>query len=152
MTKSNTIASDTPCVQGWGESIRWHGYGDGWRAARASRKPIMCVIQKRHCPACVKLRKEIAESEEILELSKDFVMINLDGREAPMTTEFAPDGHRYVPRVIFFDAGETMKLIKNNERAHSEYAYTNKDQLIKSMRRVKLLNDKKKEHAKRYIW
>ena len=84
---------------GWGDHYNWMGLHEGWAQARKEGKPIMCVMTREGCPACIHLRKSVREDPQMEEAAKDFVLVNLEWNEIPDTPEFGPDG-KYFPRYI----------------------------------------------------
>ena len=62
----------------WGKGrINWVNYLDGRDAAMREGKPLMVVVHKDHCPACNHLSRRFAASDELYDLAKDFVMVQV---------------------------------------------------------------------------
>lgn len=95
----------------------------------------MYVIHKTWCGACKQLRPKFAESTEIEELSKKFVMVNLQDEEEPSDSSYAPDGG-YIPRIVFADSEGTVKEELINEKGNPKYKYYYSDaaSIVESMR------------------
>lgn len=83
---------------GFGNNYVWAGSLDsGLKIASNHNKPVMVIIHKSWCTACKNLKPKFATSDEIQNLSKHFIMINLVDEEEPKNGSFAPDGN-YIPR------------------------------------------------------
>lgn len=120
---------------GFGEAIAWRGLDEGL-GALAKGEPMMLVVHASWCERCKELRPMFSTSE-IAELSRQFVIVNVDQDEAPKVLGFAPDGS-YIPRVLFFDpaTGAVDPDIKNPRRSRHLYYYGPRDDLAASMRRA----------------
>ena len=66
----------------FGDAIRWRAYGDGYDEIAKQKKPGMVVFHRSYCSACDRLGSEVKENEELIELSKQFVMISCN-QEGP---------------------------------------------------------------------
>lgn len=103
--------------------------------AKRSSKPIMVVIHKNKCPACNDLKPKFAIDSDIQNLSRHFVMVNLETDEVPKSAEFQPDGP-YVPRILFF--GPDCKLISDvhNSNKAQKFLYNEVNDIADNMRHV----------------
>ncbi|XP_012943484.1 thioredoxin domain-containing protein 12 [Aplysia californica] len=124
---------------GWGSNIAWMSLHEGMQKVYTEKKPMMLVIHKMTCPACVHLKRKVSNSSEIQALSKSFVMVNLEYFEAPRDKDFHPDG-LYIPRILFFGTdGKVMKDIVNNPQAQYKYNYPNEVNVATSMKKVRAI-------------
>jgi len=87
-----------------------------------SHKPIMLLIHKSWCGACKALKPRFAESKEIAELSKKFVMINVEDDEEPQDTKFQIDGS-YIPRIFILDSSGRVQSDIYNKDGNPSYKY-----------------------------
>lgn len=95
----------------------------------------MMVIHKTWCGACKALKPKFAESKGIEELSRNFVMINVEDDEEPQDTKFQIDGS-YIPRIYILDsAGRVQEDIYNkNGNPSYKYYYGNERGIVSSMK------------------
>lgn len=131
----NLIPVDGLLGRGFGDHIDWKTYSEGLKEAQSSRKPVMLIIHKSWCGACKALKPKFAESKEIEELSKKFVMINVEDEEEPQDTKFQIDG-AYIPRIFMLDsAGRVQKDIYNKKGNPSyKYYYGSTPGIVDSMK------------------
>ncbi len=91
-----------------GAEINWQDIKSGVFAASQTGKPVVMVFHATWCSACKKYRS-VFQDRAIIDASKDFVMILIDGdAEKEVNSAFSPDG-TYVPRTIFLDAGGNIR-------------------------------------------
>lgn len=107
---------------GWGDRIEWLNLNDGFQKAKEESMPIMIVIHKMTCPACMYQKQWFSRSNRIESLSKNLVMVNLEVHEVPRRPEFSPDGY-YVPRILFFSPFGTMLSDVKMTNGNPEYQY-----------------------------
>uniref|UniRef100_F1L356 Thioredoxin domain-containing protein 12 n=1 Tax=Ascaris suum TaxID=6253 RepID=F1L356_ASCSU len=125
--------------RGFGDDINWVPYADAFVTARLNNKPIFLLIHNTWCKACLDLQKELRdhpdERKEIVELSRQFVMVNVVGKEEPNEEEYSPDG-RYTPRILFLDANGKRIRGVNNLRRHKYYLnfYDRAEDIIRAMK------------------
>lgn len=129
---------EEPLDRGWGENIKWRTFEDGLKEAEKSDKPLMLLIHKTWCGACKALKPTFSKSEDIAELSKDFVMVNVEDEEEPKDEKYRPDG-RYIPRILFLSpGGKVMDEFYNKKGKHKDtkYYYGKIAEIIESMKAV----------------
>ncbi|XP_022806167.1 thioredoxin domain-containing protein 12-like [Stylophora pistillata] len=121
--------------RGFGDHIDWKTYSEGLKEAESSHKPLMLIIHKSWCGACKALKPKFAESKEIEELSKKFVMINVEDDEEPRDSKFQIDG-AYIPRIFILDSyGHVQKDIYNKKGNPSyKYYYGSPPGIVDSMK------------------
>jgi len=122
---------------GWGEGISWHSLAEAKQQAKAHNKPIMVIMHQEWCGACKRLKPLFAESSEILDLSKHFLMVNAQDKEAPHdNTAFKLDGE-YVPKIVFLDSEGNLSDIQNADgNPKYMYFYPTVSHIINSMKRA----------------
>ncbi|XP_054764538.1 thioredoxin domain-containing protein 12-like [Lytechinus pictus] len=102
--------------------------------AQKTNKPLMLVIHKTWCGACKALKPKFAASEEILKLSSNFVMVNVEDDEEPEGSEFQPDGG-YIPRILFLNSDGAVQTDLYNTKGNPKYKYfySNADMVTTAM-------------------
>jgi len=129
------VAAATDYARGWGNNIKWHGLKEGRELAKELGKPAMIVIHTTSCRASKQLKPRFANSTAIQQLSQNFVMINVQDREDPATSELRPDGG-YIPRILFTDArGNILKEVQSNNSQY-HYFYGDVESITDSMKKV----------------
>eukprot|EP00794_Sanderia_malayensis_P005502 gene5502-6187_t len=124
---------------GFGKDYAWLDYADGLAEAKNTGKPIMMIIHQDWCSSCQRLKPKIAESKELIEMSKDFIMINTEEEVVTKNKAYAIDGV-YYPRIFFLDNnGEVLKDQWNldTEHKHVKYYFGEPEEIMKGMKRVK---------------
>ena len=107
----------------WNDAqIRWQPYKEGLEAAKKSKKPVCLIFYTEWCPHCTNYSK-IFHDPKVVEKSKQFVMIRLDGdKNKDLSSKYAVDG-AYIPRTYFLSpSGELDKDI-NAGRPQFKYFY-----------------------------
>ena len=66
--------------RGFGEYIDWVAYPRALELCRERNMPMMLIIHKTWCGACKALKPTIKNSRPIWELSKYFIMVNVEVR------------------------------------------------------------------------
>eukprot|EP01089_Gocevia_fonbrunei_P012704 TRINITY_DN3077_c0_g1_i1.p1 TRINITY_DN3077_c0_g1~~TRINITY_DN3077_c0_g1_i1.p1 ORF type:complete len:114 (+),score=20.78 TRINITY_DN3077_c0_g1_i1:35-376(+) len=100
----------------------------------------MC-IRDRHktwCGSCRALKPVLANSQEFIATSQNFVMVNSEDDEAPHSdNSFQVDGG-YIPRVYFLSPqGEVLtQYINVGGHPSYKYYYSDANALVASMNRV----------------
>jgi hypothetical protein len=93
----------------------------------AENKPMLVLFSKTYCGACKRLKESWAGATEdaIAELSADFVMVHLnDDDDAQAPAHVSPQGHGYIPRAFFLEAGgDTVRHELINEKISDKYKY-----------------------------
>ncbi|KAL3068448.1 hypothetical protein niasHT_030739 [Heterodera trifolii] len=110
---------------GFGTDIEWVPWDQAVSVALDLNRPIFLLIHKTWCGACDALKKSFATSpkrKELLELSKQFVMVNTEDEEEPEEEEYAPDG-RYIPRLFILNKHGKRLPVDNKKNYPSNVAY-----------------------------
>lgn len=121
--------------RGFNANIKWSNkLEDSYHAAVAEAKPLAVLVHKTWCGACKRL-KSVFSNAEIEELSKDFVMVNLEDDEEPSDDLYKPDGG-YIPRLLFIDPStrELLPVYNVNGNPSYKYYYSSEDQIIAAMK------------------
>ncbi|XP_001639665.2 uncharacterized protein LOC5519795 isoform X2 [Nematostella vectensis] len=125
-------------ARGFGDKINWMTYEEGLKEAKEKEKILVLLIHKTWCGSCKALKPKFAASEELAEMSKKFVMVNVEDKEEPSGSQFVVDGE-YVPRIYFLNSkGEVDESIYNEgtKHRHVKYYYESPEELIASMKRA----------------
>ena len=86
-----------------GAEINWRDIRSGIYESSQTGRPVIMVFHAPWCTACKKFRA-VFYDKEIVQASRDFVMILIDGdADKASNGAFSPDG-TYVPRTIFLDS------------------------------------------------
>ena len=95
----------------------------------------MMVVHTSWCGRCKALKPSFSR-DEVVELSKKFVMVNVDQDRVPAAEAYTPDGS-YIPRVLFFSPeGELDTEITNSRGGKYSYFYVPQDDLTQSMNKA----------------
>jgi thioredoxin-like negative regulator of GroEL len=85
-----------------GQEVAWRDMGTGVKESIETQKTVLIVFHATWCQVCRKFR-EVFKDRDIVEASRDLVMILIDVDKDPdINGAFAPDGG-YVPRTVFLD-------------------------------------------------
>jgi len=128
----------TDLSNGWGQSFAWQESLDtALSQASQQWKPLMLIIHKSWCGACKNLKAEFSTDDEILELSDNFVMLNLGDDKEPSNELFKPDG-AYIPRILFLhpDGSLLRDVINKDGNPKFKYFYASTDDVFDSMEDV----------------
>ncbi|KAH9503288.1 Thioredoxin domain-containing protein 12 [Bulinus truncatus] len=122
--------------RGWGEQYDWFTLGEGFLKAKKEQKYVMVVIHRMTCSACWYQKTWFSKSPTILNLSRSFVMVNLEASEVPRDEQYSPDGY-YVPRILFFSpTGRLMRDVKFSYNDRYQYNYPGEGDLVRNMKLV----------------
>ncbi len=124
-------------AHGFNDAIAWVGLDDGLAEAARTGRPLMLVVHASWCSKCKALRPAFFDPK-LVELSRNFVMVNADQDRVPAVRAYAPDGV-YLPRVLFLDpkTGEVDAALKNPARKRFLYFYGPHDDLVGVMERAR---------------
>ncbi|MCB9749732.1 MAG: thioredoxin family protein [Myxococcales bacterium] len=121
---------------GFNDAIAWRGFEEGFREAAEQNRPLMLVVHASWCSKCRLLKRKFRTDQELIELSEQFVMVNVDQDHEPSVTRLGPDG-TYLPRVLFFAPnGDLDATLQNPGRGRFRYFYMPHEDLIGTMRRA----------------
>jgi len=102
----------------------------------------MLIIHKSWCGACKKLKEVFSQDDELVELSQNFIMINLGDDKEPQDDKFKPDGS-YIPRIFFLHPdGSLLSEVTNKDgNPKFKYYYYSTDSILDSMDEVMELSE-----------
>lgn len=114
-------AAAAPLLAGFNdEEMEWHDLESGLAKAAETGQTAVVVVHATWCPTCKKYRKVFFDPE-VVEASKDFVFIIIDGdEERELAERYAPDGP-YIPRTMIVKA--SGELVSDIQGPDSEYKY-----------------------------
>lgn len=131
----------------FGNAINWRKFQDGLREIMNEHKPGVILIEKTWCSSCKKVGAKFQQDSELLELSKDFVMISCVDDEEPDYDEFRPgtintvsnriDGS-YYPRFFFVDKNGNIdySIASQPEGGLYRYYYSSPSTFKENMKKV----------------
>ncbi|XP_040005122.1 anterior gradient 1 [Xiphias gladius] len=126
--------------RGWGDNISWvKTYEEGLSKMVSSKKPLMVIHHRDHCPYSQALKRAFVAEKSIQKMAKeDFIMLNLV--EDTMDQHLAADGY-YVPRILFVDPSMTVRTDIAGKYSNRLYAYEPGDMvyLATNMKKAKVL-------------
>ena len=126
-----------PNVPRWNrEHIAWVPWADAIATATREDKPIMMVIHKTWCPACLMLGEDVQNSAEIELLSEYFVMADVEDDDEPPDKKYAIQG-QYNPRILFlYPNGDVADIINETGEPQHLHFYPDVPSLVQSMLRA----------------
>ncbi|CAI5456059.1 unnamed protein product [Caenorhabditis angaria] len=128
-------------AHGFPTAIEWVSFDKSIGIAKDLNKPIFFLIHKTWCGACKALQRELkssAKTDELILLSRKFVMVNVEDDDEPEDAKYAPDGG-YIPRILFLDTdGNPLKTNNEQKYRNNKYFYPLAAQIIDGMERALL--------------
>ena len=118
--------------RGFNSAIQWsNDLAGSIERGKEEEKPVFVLVHKTWCGACKRLKTAFADSAEILQKSKDFIMVNLEDDEEPADEMYKPDGG-YIPRILMVDpaSGELMPIHNEQGNPQYKYYYASEDQIL----------------------
>uniref|UniRef100_A0A7I4Y4G3 Thioredoxin domain-containing protein n=1 Tax=Haemonchus contortus TaxID=6289 RepID=A0A7I4Y4G3_HAECO len=132
-------SADDDLSNGFRTEIDWVKWDKAIGVAKDLNKPIFFLIHKTWCGACKGLKREFTTAPkmpELIELSKKFVMVNVEDDDEPEDDKYAPDGG-YIPRILFLDTdGEPLKTNNQAKYKNNKYFYPLVPQVLDGMQRA----------------
>ncbi|CAG5131901.1 unnamed protein product, partial [Candidula unifasciata] len=120
----------------WGDNINWLTLDQAFKKAREENVPVMVIVHKMSCGACIYQRRWFSRSKTIQALSKNLAMVNLEYNEVPKSPEFTPDGF-YVPRILFFSPyGRLLPDVNVKYNQQYKFNYPQEHDLASNMKSV----------------
>jgi thiol-disulfide isomerase/thioredoxin len=119
----------------WNDAgVNWQPYEQGLAMAREENKPVCLIFYTEWCPHCINYSK-VFHNDEVVEHTKQFVMIRIDKDKHPdLSEKYAPDG-QYIPRTYFLSPAGTLDPSIHAARDRYRYFYdeNNPDTLLAGM-------------------
>jgi len=117
----------------WGSGIKWMTLKEGQEQAKKEGKPVMIIIHRQSCPACISLKPKFASSDDIRRLSQRFIMINVSAATERLPSRFSPGGASYVPRILFTDpSGDVLEEVRSENNQY-KYFYGSSNKAIRQI-------------------
>ncbi len=107
----------------WNDAgINWQPYEQGLAMAKEENKPVCLIFYTEWCPHCTNYSK-IFHDGNVVEHTKQFVMIRIDKDKHPdLSEKYAPDG-QYIPRTYFLSPAGTLDSSIHAIRDRYKYFY-----------------------------
>lgn len=107
----------------WNDAgINWQPYEQGLAMAKEENKPVCLIFYTEWCPHCINYSK-IFHDGNVVERTKQFVMIRIDKDKHPdLSEKYAPDG-QYIPRTYFLSPEGTLDSSIHAVRDRYKYFY-----------------------------
>jgi thiol-disulfide isomerase/thioredoxin len=107
----------------WNDAgINWQPFEHGLAMAKEENKPVCLIFYTEWCPHCINYSK-IFHNDNVIEQSKQFIMIRIDNDKHPdLSMKYAPDG-RYIPRTYFLSSDGTLDPSIHEARDSYKYFY-----------------------------
>ncbi|XP_014249361.1 thioredoxin domain-containing protein 12-like [Cimex lectularius] len=131
------VTLNTVGVNDYTDNIKWLTLDEALKSSKELKLPILVFIHLPLCESCNRLRPIIESSEEIITLSKDFLMVQIN--EQNVKDDFRIDG-QYTPRIIFLspDGKPLPQFINKLGNPNIKYYYPNAKSIVKAMSEVSL--------------
>ena len=107
----------------WNDSgVKWRPYEEGLAEAKKAKKPICLIVYTSWCPHCANY-SQVFHDPKVVEKSKQFVMIRLDGdKDKEPSSKYALDG-AYIPRTFFLSSAGVVDKDIHAPREQFKYFY-----------------------------
>lgn len=137
--KLRACLTTCPCLQpdgslgrGFGDMFNWWMLEGGMTESNRTGKVAMLVAHKGWCEQCQKFGASFSQELSVRELASQFVMINIYDEEEPADPKYNPNGHGYVPRVMFFAPdGSLLDEFWSGHNRHM-FFYRSAQQVVKT--------------------
>eukprot|EP01120_Amphizonella_sp_Union-15-10_P008884 TRINITY_DN3285_c0_g2_i1.p1 TRINITY_DN3285_c0_g2~~TRINITY_DN3285_c0_g2_i1.p1 ORF type:complete len:179 (-),score=20.92 TRINITY_DN3285_c0_g2_i1:53-589(-) len=124
-------------VRGLNTNVEWLTYTEAITKQKEMRfpKPICVLFTGPRDQTSTELKRQLRESEDFVEISKEFLMVNIENEAEEPKRNFMPDGS-YVPRMLFLDKEAKLVLdqVNKNEKEWHKYFYRTVSDVITSMK------------------
>jgi len=118
----------------------WFNWDDALHHAAKNKKPIMLLITRNWCKACIDLKKSLIQEKHFLSIAKEFNLVNIElDTEEKMVPNLQIYSGDYIPRVFFAEpTGEIRKDVHcpGREDTPYKYFYATASELIHQMEMI----------------
>ncbi len=121
------------------------GRGEIAKLSKKINKPVMWILfwlssGSGTCSACYHFQQSVVNQNEFQRLSKNFLMVNCEGKEIPDDSDFTLDGE-YAPKILFTDVNNVVRSDVYNKAGKKQYKYYYVDavQLVPAMKEAAVL-------------